>query len=116
MGSWLYSASKPATRDGSVACRRCMFSMPACAYQLRMSGHVATLRAITDNLFDKRYWKDAGQYLGDGYVHWARRARPACRCNMISERYPRRWAASHHLTRVISHGMGAEPVISTGRR
>ena len=38
-------------------------------YRMRMGGHTATLRANIDNLFDKRYWKDAGQYLGDGYVH-----------------------------------------------
>ncbi|MET3434962.1 iron complex outermembrane receptor protein [Herbaspirillum seropedicae] len=69
MGSWNYSASKPATRDGSVNLPAVHVFNAGLRYQLRVNGHAATLRANIDNLFDKRYWKDAGQYLGDGYVH-----------------------------------------------
>ena len=69
MGSWNYSASKPATRDGSVVLPAVHVFNAGLRYKLRMNGHVATLRANIDNIFDKRYWKDAGQYLGDGYVH-----------------------------------------------
>lgn len=69
MGSWLYSASKPATRDGSVSLPAVHVFNAGLRYKLRISGHTATLRANLDNVFDKRYWKDAGQYLGDGYVH-----------------------------------------------
>jgi len=69
MGSWNYSASKPATRDGSVSLPAVHVFNAGLRYQLRLNGHTATLRANIDNVFDKRYWKDAGQYLGDGYVH-----------------------------------------------
>src|SRR4051812_32035444 len=41
---------------------------------------------------------------------WAHRVRRTCRCNTISE--PGMQAASHHLTRVITHGMNADTVIS----
>lgn len=69
MGNWLYSSSKPATRDGSVNLPAVHVFNAGLRYRMRMGGHTATLRANIDNLFDKRYWKDAGQYLGDGYVH-----------------------------------------------
>jgi len=69
MGNWLYSSSKPATRDGSVSLPAVHVFNAGLRYRMRMGGHTATLRASIDNLFDKRYWKDAGQYLGDGYVH-----------------------------------------------
>jgi iron complex outermembrane receptor protein len=69
MGSWLYSSSKPVTRDGSVSLPAVHIFNTGARYQLRMGGHSATLRLNIDNLFDKRYWKDAGQYLGDSYVH-----------------------------------------------
>ncbi|AYR23083.1 TonB-dependent siderophore receptor [Herbaspirillum rubrisubalbicans] len=69
LGSWLYSSSKPATRDGSVSLPAVHVFNAGLRYRMRLNAHTATLRANVDNLFDKRYWKDAGQYLGDGYVH-----------------------------------------------
>lgn len=69
MGSWLYSGRKPATRDGSVSLPAVHVFNAGLRYRLRINGHTATLRANVDNVFDKRYWKDAGQYLGDSYVH-----------------------------------------------
>ncbi|KAF1041419.1 MAG: Ferrichrome receptor FcuA [Herbaspirillum frisingense] len=69
MGSWLYSGSKPATRDGSASLPAVHVFNAGLRYQLRLNGHAATLRANIDNVFDKRYWKDAGQYLGDSYIH-----------------------------------------------
>ncbi|EJN06041.1 TonB-dependent siderophore receptor [Herbaspirillum sp. YR522] len=68
-GSWLYSSSKPVTRDGSVQLPAVHLFNAGARYQLRLGGHAATLRFNIDNLFDRRYWKDAGQYLGDSYVH-----------------------------------------------
>ncbi|MBP0598730.1 TonB-dependent siderophore receptor [Herbaspirillum sp. LeCh32-8] len=69
MGSWLYSGSKPVTRDGSVSLPAVHVFNAGLRYKLRLGGHEATLRANVDNLFDRRYWKDAGQYLGDSYIH-----------------------------------------------
>ncbi|RML31810.1 hypothetical protein APX70_04229, partial [Pseudomonas syringae pv. maculicola] len=31
-------------------------------------GYDTVLRLTVDNLFDKRYWRDAGEYLGDDYL------------------------------------------------
>jgi len=69
MGSWLYSGSKPVTRDGSVSLPAVHVFNAGARYRLRIGDHAATLRLNLDNVFDKRYWKDAGQYLGDSYVH-----------------------------------------------
>lgn len=69
MGSWLYSGSKPATRDASVSLPAVHVFNAGLRYKLRLGGHLTTLRLNVDNLFDKAYWKDAGQYLGDSYLH-----------------------------------------------
>lgn len=69
LGSWNYSAAKPATRDGSVVLPAVHIFNAGLRYQTRINSHTATLRLNIDNLFDKGYWKDAGQYLGDSYVH-----------------------------------------------
>jgi iron complex outermembrane receptor protein len=69
MGSWLYSGAKPATRDGSVSLAAAHVFNAGLRYRMRVGGHEATLRANVDNVFDRRYWKDAGQYLGDSYLH-----------------------------------------------
>jgi iron complex outermembrane receptor protein len=69
MGSWLYSAAKPVTRDGSVSLPAVHVFNTGLRYKLRVGGHDTTLRLNVDNVFDKRYWKDAGQYLGDSYIH-----------------------------------------------
>jgi iron complex outermembrane receptor protein len=38
-------------------------------YKTNWWGHATVLRLSVDNLFDKRYWKDVGEYIGDGYLH-----------------------------------------------
>lgn len=68
-GSWLYSSSKPVTRDGSVSLPAAHVFNAGLRYQTKFGGHAATIRLNVDNVFDKRYWKDAGEYLGDSYVH-----------------------------------------------
>jgi len=69
MGSWLYSARKPVTRDGAVSLPAVHVFNAGLRYQTKMAGHPTTVRLNVDNVFDKRYWKDAGEYLGDSYVH-----------------------------------------------
>ena len=68
-GSWLYSGSKSATRDGSASVPSYHIFNTGLRYQTKMAGHPTTLRLTVDNVFDKRYWKDTGESLGDSYLH-----------------------------------------------
>ncbi len=68
-GSWLYSGSKSATRDGSASVPSYHIFNTGLRYQTRMAGHPTTVRLTVDNVFDKRYWKDTGESLGDSYLH-----------------------------------------------
>jgi len=37
-------------------------------FSTRIDGYETVFRLSVDNLFDKRYWRDAGEYMGDDYV------------------------------------------------
>jgi len=37
-------------------------------YRTRIGGYDSVLRLTVDNVFDRRYWRDAGENLGDGYL------------------------------------------------
>jgi iron complex outermembrane receptor protein len=37
-------------------------------YTTRLDGYETVFRLSVDNLFDKRYWRDAGEYMGDDYL------------------------------------------------
>ena len=37
-------------------------------YTTKVDGYETVLRLSVDNLFDKRYWRDAGEYMGDDYL------------------------------------------------
>jgi iron complex outermembrane receptor protein len=67
-GSWLYSGRKSVIRDGSAEVAAYHIFNAGLRYATRIGGHPTTLRLTIDNLFDKRYWKDAGEYLGDSYL------------------------------------------------
>lgn len=67
LGGWQYSASKVATREGDVSVPAYSLFNVVLRYKTSWSGHPTTIRLSVDNLFDKRYWKDAGEYIGDGY-------------------------------------------------
>ena len=45
-------------------------------YTLDLEGYETVFRLSVDNLFDKRYWRDVGEYMGDGYLFQG--APPAC--------------------------------------
>jgi len=68
-GSWLYSGSKSAVRDGSASVPSYHIFNTGLRYQTKVSGHPTTVRLTVDNVFDKRYWKDTGESLGDSYLH-----------------------------------------------
>ncbi|WP_028694610.1 TonB-dependent siderophore receptor [Pseudomonas cremoricolorata] len=63
-----YSASKYADRSGNVEAGGYTVFDVGSRYQTRISGYDTVLRLTVDNLFDKRYWRDVGDYLGDDYL------------------------------------------------
>lgn len=69
LGSWLYSGSRAANRDGTATVSAWNIFNAGLRYGTRIGGHATTIRFTVDNLFDKRYWKDVGEYLGDSYLH-----------------------------------------------
>ncbi|KPB80553.1 TonB-dependent siderophore receptor [Pseudomonas syringae pv. maculicola] len=68
LGGMQYSASKYADREGSVQVNDYTLFNIGSRYSTRISGYDTVLRLTVDNLFDKRYWRDAGEYLGDDYL------------------------------------------------
>lgn len=69
LGSWLYSAKKAANRDGTAEVGGYHIFNAGLRYQTRIAGNTATIRLNVDNVFNKYYWKDVGDYLGDNYLH-----------------------------------------------
>lgn len=69
LGGWSYSGSKHATRDGLVAIPAVHRFDAGLRYATRLGATRSTFYLMVDNLFDKRYWKDVGETLGDGYLH-----------------------------------------------
>ena len=68
LGGVQYSGSKYANRQGSVKVDDyAVFDMGG-RYSTRVEGYDTVLRLTVDNLFDKRYWRDVGEYMGDGYL------------------------------------------------
>lgn len=68
LGGVQYSASKYADREGSVRVDDYALFNIGSRYSTRIGDYDTVLRLSVDNLFDKRYWRDAGEYLGDDYL------------------------------------------------
>jgi len=68
LGGARYSASKYASQAGNVEVGGYTVYDIGSRYRTRIGGHDTTLRLTVDNVFDKRYWRDAGDYLGDNYL------------------------------------------------
>ncbi|QBF27874.1 TonB-dependent siderophore receptor [Pseudomonas tructae] len=68
LGGARYSASKYANQAGTVAVGSYAVFDLGSRYSTRIGGYDTVLRLMVDNVFDKRYWRDAGEYLGDGYL------------------------------------------------
>lgn len=68
LGGARYSASKYANHAGSVAVGSYAVFDLGSRYRTRIGGYDTVLRLTVDNLFDRRYWRDASEYLGDGYL------------------------------------------------
>ncbi|MQT45777.1 TonB-dependent siderophore receptor [Pseudomonas helleri] len=68
LGGGQYSASKYANQQGSVKAAGYTVFDVGSRYSTRIEGYDTVFRLTVDNLFDKRYWRDVGAYMGDDYV------------------------------------------------
>ena len=68
LGGVQYSASKNANRTGNVEVGDYALVNIGSRYTTKVDGYETVLRLSIDNLFDKRYWRDAGEYMGDDYL------------------------------------------------
>jgi len=68
LGGVQYSASKYANRTGQVEVGDYAIFNVGSRYTTRIEGYETVFRLTVDNVFDKRYWRDAGEYMGDDYL------------------------------------------------
>ncbi|MBB3271264.1 TonB-dependent siderophore receptor [Pseudomonas monteilii] len=68
LGGARYSASKYASQAGNVEVGGYTVFDLGSRYRTRIAGYDTVLRLTVDNVFDKRYWRDVGDYLGDNYL------------------------------------------------
>ncbi|MGH2291353.1 MULTISPECIES: TonB-dependent siderophore receptor [Pseudomonas] len=68
LGGARYSASKYASPAGNVEVGGYTVFDVGSRYRTRIGGYDTVLRLTADNVFDKRYWRDVGDYLGDNYL------------------------------------------------
>ena len=68
LGGMRYSASKYANQEGTVEVGGYTVFDLGSRYSTKIAGYDTVLRLTVDNLFDKRYWRDVGDYLGDNYL------------------------------------------------
>ncbi len=68
LGGVQYSAKKYANRTGNVQVGDYAVVNLGGRYTTRFDGHETVFRLSVDNLFDTRYWRDAGEYMGDDYL------------------------------------------------
>ncbi|HCN46935.1 MAG TPA: TonB-dependent siderophore receptor [Pseudomonas sp.] len=68
LGGMRYSASKYANHEGTVEVGGYTVFDLGSRYRTKIAGYDTVLRLTVDNVFDKRYWRDAGDYLGDNYL------------------------------------------------
>ena len=68
LGGVQYSGKKYASQQGGVqAASYAIFNIGS-RYSTRIEGYDTVFRLTVDNLFDKRYWRDVGEYMGDNYL------------------------------------------------
>lgn len=68
LGGLQYSARKYANKEGTVSVPSYTIFDLGAAYNFKLYGYDTVLRLNIDNLFNKKYWRDAGGYLGDDYL------------------------------------------------
>ncbi|MEE1888779.1 TonB-dependent siderophore receptor [Pseudomonas carassii] len=68
LGGARYSASKYASHTGDAEVGGYTVFDVGSRYRTTIGGYDTVLRLTVDNVFDKRYWRDVGDYLGDNYL------------------------------------------------
>jgi iron complex outermembrane receptor protein len=68
MPGWSYTGRKEATRDNAVSVASYNIFNLGARYTPEGMGQHVTLRLYTDNIFNKRYWKDTGASGGDNFL------------------------------------------------
>ena len=68
LGGVQYSGKKYASQQGGVQAGSYAIFNIGSRYSTRIEGYDTVFRLTVDNLFDKRYWRDVGEYMGDNYV------------------------------------------------
>jgi iron complex outermembrane receptor protein len=63
-----YSSDKYANKTGTVKVPSFTVFDIGSAYNFRAYGYDNTLRLNIDNVFNKKYWRDAGSFFGDDYL------------------------------------------------
>ena len=63
-----YSSSKYANKEGTAKVAGYSVVDLGAAYQFKLNTTDALLRLNINNLFNKKYWRDAGEFLGDNYL------------------------------------------------
>jgi iron complex outermembrane receptor protein len=67
-GGWVYESSKYAKRDNTVKVPGYHRIDAGLTQTLKMNNTKTTLNFYVENLFDKGYWRDVSEYLGDAYL------------------------------------------------
>ncbi|POA20243.1 TonB-dependent siderophore receptor [Pseudomonas sp. FW300-N1A1] len=68
LGGVQYSAGKYADPQGQAEADAYAIFNIGSRYSTRIDGYDTVFRLTVDNLFDQRYWRDAGEYMGDNYL------------------------------------------------
>ncbi|MDN8266849.1 TonB-dependent siderophore receptor [Acinetobacter baumannii] len=63
-----YSSSKYANKEGTAKVGGYNVFNIGAAYKINFAGHDTTFRFNIDNLFNKKYWRDVGAFMGDDYL------------------------------------------------
>ncbi|WP_202742168.1 TonB-dependent siderophore receptor [Acinetobacter calcoaceticus] len=63
-----YSSSKYANKEGTAKVDSYNVFNIGAAYKTNFAGHDTTFRFNIDNLFNKKYWRDVGAFMGDDYL------------------------------------------------
>lgn len=68
LGGVQYSGSKYANRAGTVKVGDYAVFNAGSRFTTHIDGYETVFRLSVDNLFNKAYWRDVGEYMGDGYL------------------------------------------------
>lgn len=63
-----YSSSKYANKEGTAKVGGYSVFNIGAAYKTNFAGHDTIFRFNIDNLFNKKYWRDVGAFMGDDYL------------------------------------------------